>query len=148
MRVWCVVGATGLEPAMELSLAGLKVRCLQPIWTTPQEFLASRDGIEPPSSVLETEAQPLDQRDVPHKAALVGARGFEPPTPCAQGRCATRLRYTPPKRSCTTNWQGRKESNLHPESQNLGSSPLDHAPTQLAEEAGFEPADHVSAIPA
>ncbi len=22
-------------------------------------------------------------------------RGFEPPTPCAQGRCATRLRYTP-----------------------------------------------------
>ena len=26
---------------------------------------------------------------------LVGARGFEPPTPCAQGRCATRLRYAP-----------------------------------------------------
>ena len=26
---------------------------------------------------------------------MVGARGFEPPTPCAQGRCATRLRYTP-----------------------------------------------------
>ena len=25
----------------------------------------------------------------------VGARGFEPPTPCAQGRCATRLRYAP-----------------------------------------------------
>ena len=24
---------------------------------------------------------------------LVGARGFEPRTPCAQGRCATRLRY-------------------------------------------------------
>src|SRR5712692_4210713 len=24
---------------------------------------------------------------------LVGARGFEPPTPCAQGRCATGLRY-------------------------------------------------------
>ena len=30
---------------------------------------------------------------------MVGARGFEPPTPCAQGRCATRLRYTP------TNWE-------------------------------------------
>ncbi len=29
---------------------------------------------------------------------LVGARGFEPPTPCAQGRCATRLRYTPTPR--------------------------------------------------
>ena len=26
---------------------------------------------------------------------LVGAGGFEPPTPCAQGRCATRLRYAP-----------------------------------------------------
>ena len=26
-------------------------------------------------------------------------RGFEPPTPCAQGRCATRLRYTPRDRS-------------------------------------------------
>src|SRR3954470_17449586 len=29
------------------------------------------------------------------KGKLVGARGFEPPTPCAQGRCATRLRYAP-----------------------------------------------------
>jgi hypothetical protein len=26
---------------------------------------------------------------------LVGATGFEPATPCAQGRCATRLRYAP-----------------------------------------------------
>ena len=26
---------------------------------------------------------------------LVGARGFEPPTPCSQSRCATRLRHTP-----------------------------------------------------
>jgi hypothetical protein len=28
---------------------------------------------------------------------LVGARGFEPPTPCSQSRCATRLRYAPMK---------------------------------------------------
>src|SRR5262249_20913411 len=28
-------------------------------------------------------------------ARPVGARGFEPPTPCAQGRCATRLRHAP-----------------------------------------------------
>src|SRR5438067_429796 len=28
-------------------------------------------------------------------AAEVGARGFEPPTSCAQGRRATRLRYAP-----------------------------------------------------
>src|SRR5689334_21110259 len=27
--------------------------------------------------------------------SLVGATGFEPATPCAQGRCATRLRYAP-----------------------------------------------------
>src|SRR5438445_9220748 len=29
------------------------------------------------------------------KWRLVGAIGFEPTTPCAQGRCATRLRYAP-----------------------------------------------------
>ncbi len=32
---------------------------------------------------------------------MVGARGFEPPTPCAQDRCATRLRYAP-KRALLT----------------------------------------------
>ncbi len=26
---------------------------------------------------------------------LVGAEGFEPPTPCSQSRCATRLRHAP-----------------------------------------------------
>ncbi len=26
---------------------------------------------------------------------MVGARGFEPPAPCSQSRCATRLRYAP-----------------------------------------------------
>src|SRR5215471_8758216 len=29
---------------------------------------------------------------------VVGATGFEPATPCAQGRCATRLRYAPTAR--------------------------------------------------
>src|ERR687885_764162 len=28
-------------------------------------------------------------------ASVVGARGFEPPTPCSQSRCATRLRHAP-----------------------------------------------------
>ena len=28
---------------------------------------------------------------------LVGARGFEPPTPCSQSRCATGLRHAPMK---------------------------------------------------
>ena len=27
--------------------------------------------------------------------AMVGTRGFEPPTPCSQSRCATRLRHVP-----------------------------------------------------
>jgi hypothetical protein len=27
--------------------------------------------------------------------SMVGVRGFEPPTPCSQNRCATGLRYTP-----------------------------------------------------
>ncbi len=26
---------------------------------------------------------------------MIGVEGFEPPTPCSQSRCATRLRYTP-----------------------------------------------------
>jgi hypothetical protein len=34
-------------------------------------------------------------RTVKERMKLVGARGFEPRTPCAQGRCATRLRYAP-----------------------------------------------------
>src|SRR6516225_3914007 len=29
---------------------------------------------------------------------MVGARRFELPTPCAQGRCATRLRYAPSRK--------------------------------------------------
>ena len=29
------------------------------------------------------------------RSKVVGAIGFEPMTPCAQGRCATRLRYAP-----------------------------------------------------
>ena len=31
----------------------------------------------------------------PVQEKLVGAAGFEPTTTCAQGRCATRLRYAP-----------------------------------------------------
>jgi hypothetical protein len=39
-------------------------------------------------------------------AGLVGARGFEPPTPCSQSRCATRLRYTPTQRAAERHQQG------------------------------------------
>ena len=30
---------------------------------------------------------------------LVGVKGFEPPAPCSQSTCATRLRYTPVSRA-------------------------------------------------
>jgi hypothetical protein len=35
-----------------------------------------------------------EQLDGP-KIRMVGVRGFEPPTPCSQSRCATGLRHTP-----------------------------------------------------
>ena len=31
------------------------------------------------------------------RIVLVGVKGFEPPAPCSQSTCATRLRYTPLK---------------------------------------------------
>ena len=40
-------------------------------------------------------AGPLSPRCNPGTRKVVGATGFEPATPCAQGRCATRLRYAP-----------------------------------------------------
>ena len=44
---------------------------------------------------------------------LVGATGFEPATPCAQGRCATRLRYAPTLRirNCTADSQNLRTVN-------------------------------------
>ena len=37
----------------------------------------------------------LELHDISGFFMLVGARGFEPPTPCSRSRCATRLRYAP-----------------------------------------------------
>ena len=45
-----------------------------------------------------TPTRPLRKRAIlagDGRSRLVGARGFEPPTPCTRSRCATRLRYTP-----------------------------------------------------
>ena len=39
---------------------------------------------------------------------MVGARRFELPTPCAQGRCATRLRYAPSKTRAILHREGTK----------------------------------------
>jgi hypothetical protein len=39
---------------------------------------------------------------VPRRTNLVGVRGFEPPAPCSQSRCATGLRHTPTSGNPTT----------------------------------------------
>ena len=53
-------------------------------------------------------------------SCLVGARGFEPPTPCAQGRCATRLRYAPTKAvPCNSRAFSIRTSILNPASNSI-----------------------------
>ena len=62
----------------------------------PYELQALRNH----SSNLEvTEGSDACRSDsqVQRNPILVGAEGFEPPTPCSQSRCATRLRYAPKK---------------------------------------------------
>src|SRR5438445_10911388 len=44
---------------------------------------------------------------------LVGASRFERPTTCAQGRCASRLRYAPSKVSRLPNTDSRAHATLH-----------------------------------
>ncbi len=51
-----------------------------------QSIIYSVKHNEGPRSGLQNEQKPGN---------MVGATGFEPVTPCAQGRCATRLRYAP-----------------------------------------------------
>jgi hypothetical protein len=55
----------------------------RPTWLLSPRFLCLRLVPIPPHDLL-----------VSHQI-LVGAAGFELATPCAQGRCATRLRYAP-----------------------------------------------------
>ena len=71
--------------------------------------LARLEGIEPPTDGLEIRCSihlsyrrgvPEPDPGVPSGPApggrqQVGARGFEPPTPCSQSRCATGLRHAP-----------------------------------------------------
>ena len=51
------------------------------------------------------------QLQVRVRRKLVGAIGFEPMTPCAQGRCATRLRYAPTRLDSTVNFDA---GHFHP----------------------------------
>ncbi len=53
-------------------------------------------GVKAPDKPLRSNGRAFRVLDLP---VVVGAAGFEPATPCAQGRCATRLRYAPTGRA-------------------------------------------------
>jgi hypothetical protein len=55
----------------------------------------SVNGWESPGRPLINGSALVDATHVNRLYLLVGAGRFERPTPCAQGRCATRLRYAP-----------------------------------------------------
>src|SRR5262249_7364453 len=55
---------------------------------------------------------------------LIGATGFEPATPCAQGRCATRLRYAP---TLKTQESYRLSPNLSDASHFTSRPAIDHS---------------------
>jgi hypothetical protein len=74
---------------MEVRARGFELEPFGGVSETGVEAEASRRN--PERSALGAKSKDLE------KKKLVGARGFEPPTPCAQGRCATRLRYAPTK---------------------------------------------------
>src|SRR5215475_12663883 len=51
------------------------------------------------------------RQELAERREMVGARGFEPPTPCTPCRCATRLRHAPTgrlwKEDCRRLYMGR-----------------------------------------
>ena len=61
-------------------------------------FLLTHPLYKSPLSPIKPQQVPAMPKPAVQKK-LVGAAGFEPTTTCAQGRCATRLRYAPMKAS-------------------------------------------------
>src|SRR3989344_5047606 len=55
-----------------------------------------------PTIVLSVERLPIPPLSHSTQKGLVGMVGFEPTTPCTQGRCATRLRYIPTRLTSNT----------------------------------------------
>ncbi len=67
------------------------------------------------------------QVDLASLNVVVGAEGFEPPTPCSQSRCATRLRYAPIFRAHERPpWTRERDDTQEPECGQLPRSP--HGP--------------------
>ena len=60
-----------------------------------QLFTQEIDLVHSKELILLPETQGHYRQDCNGLILLVGAGRFERPTPCAQGRCATRLRYAP-----------------------------------------------------
>ena len=67
-------------------------------------------GIEPTTSAWKAEVLPLNY------TRMVGVAGFEPATPCSQGRCATKLRYTPNTKGIIPYWFLKVKYNSHKDS--------------------------------
>ena len=99
---------TGLEPATSsLGSRHPQGRCLHSRHSSfaalldnfgtvlAQRFTQAIDSIHSKSLVLLPDTQVRDLSGGNLVISLVGAGRFERPTPCAQGRCATRLRYAP-----------------------------------------------------
>ncbi len=83
----------GLEPAT----GGLEIRCSIRLSYRRREWVGSGDRTHDTwnhNPVL-YQLSYTHHRAQGHELRDVGVRGFEPPTPCSQSRCATRLRYTP-----------------------------------------------------
>ncbi len=83
-----------LQAGFEVWLPHAMLEPLLPTWRQPVSDPPARRGLEWQQRL----AQSLQTVSVQLQASLVGARGFEPPTPCSRSRCATRLRYTPSDR--------------------------------------------------
>ena len=84
--------------ALRDGLYGLEVRCSVLLsygrWTVPQEPRAG-EGNRTPIASLEGWSSTVELHPRAGLLLVVGARGFEPPTPCSQSRCATGLRHAP-----------------------------------------------------